>query len=211
MTVLNFIKDRGITEVLHFTTSNGILGILSKKALLSSKRLEQEALLQYILKKNCSFRKDTAWLDYVNLSISKINHEFFRISSEKWHVGVEGIWWCVVSFKPEILAHEGVFFTTTNNIYTSNIRGEGEPSLSKLFEDEVRQYQTKKAYRNEDTPRNLPTCRQAEVLYPKMVSTDYLQKIYVMKGEHKDIIHGQLGIFPHKEVEVVVAPEIFRD
>jgi hypothetical protein len=54
---------------------------------------------------------------------------------------------------------------------------------------------------------NLPTCPQAEVLYPDELSTTYLRTIYVSEPEHADVVSAQLAIFPHEGVRVVVDPD----
>src|SRR5207302_1531029 len=113
-------------------------------------------------------RRDRAWSGHANLSLSRVNPSFFSIS-RKWHE-LENVWWCILSFDPEILTHEGVVFVTTNNIWTGVRRGKGADALEALFAASIYRYATKPpAVRAPECPANYTTCEEAEVLYPQQV------------------------------------------
>lgn len=213
-TVNSVIGRRGIQEILHFTKgSAGLTGILHVEAVQSRYRLERDHRLTYIFEPNAAFRKDTDWLDYVNLSISEINSAFFAASGN-WHKEA-GEWWVILSFDPVIAEHPGVVFTTTNNFYTGVQRAQGPEGLQASFADRIlRWHDWRKgdvvALRRAGTPDHLTTCEQAEILYPKEVSTQFLRRIYVRDGEDKDDTMAQLDVLGHGGVEVVVAPERFN-
>lgn len=209
MTISSIIKNRGLKEILHFTTNEGLLGILHTRFLKSRKRLPEDKQLKYIFKPNAVWRKDTAWLDYINLSISRINAQFFEIASNKWHKARD-IWWCVLSFDPIILTHDGVYFATTNNMYTGVKRGRGAAGLEALFANRIIQWDDRVVIRDSQQPLNLATCPQAEVLYPGELSTTFLKKIYVLMAEHDDEICGQVSGVCHPSIEVVVSPKVFN-
>jgi len=209
MTIEEIVKKRKITEVLHFTTNKGLVGILYKRAVQSRKMLPNDKKLEYIFSPNAAFRKDDNWLDYVNLSISRINHQFFK-SSQKWHKHKD-VWWCMLSFDPEILSHSGVFFATTNNIYTGVHRQKGPNGLVALFENRITRWAGAEITREPNLPTNCPTCYQAEVLYPQELSTKFLRKIYVKEGDHQDEVYAQIGGVAHPNVEVYIKPEIFEE
>jgi hypothetical protein len=160
------------------------------------------------LKLNANRRLDTAWLDYVNLFISHINSALYDISSEKWHPQVR---WRILSFDPIILTHEGVYFTTTNNIYPRVVRGRRGQGLEALFAPRVISRYDSVIRRDLTTPDCCPTCVQAEVLYPQKLSTDYLKKIYVITGEEQDDVYGQISALHHREVAVEINPQAFRE
>lgn len=206
MTIEEVIKSRNIREVLHFTTYLGLVGILDSKFVKSRERLPNDKRLEFILKLNASIRKDTAWLDYVNLSVSKINTTFFDISSGKWHPKV---WWCILSFDPVILTHDGVYFTTTNNIYPRVKRGQGVEALEEMFAQRVISRYDTIITRYPTTPDFCPTCIQAEVLYPGRLSTDFLQRIYVSTGEENDDVYSQISVLRHKDVPISIDPSAF--
>lgn len=207
-TIGEIIANRNIQEILHFTKgSAGLTGILHVKAVQSRKRLERDHRLQYIFEPNAQFRKDTAWLDYVNLSISEINSAFFEASG-RWHKA-EGEWWVILAFDPMILNHTGVYFATTNNFYTSVRRAQKTSGLQALFADQIVRWQNSIIHRGANMPAHLTSCEQAEVLYPGEVSTMFLRRIYVRDGEDQDDTMAQLETLGHNKVEVVVAPQRF--
>lgn len=205
MNIIDTISSRGIKELLHFTTNSGLLGILDSRCLLSRKRLPDNKRLEFILKFNSSYRKDLPWLDYVNLSISRINLNFFG-ASQCWHPDVA---WRILSFDPILMDHAGVVFTTTNNIYPKVERNNGNDGLTAMFKPSVFGSYNSVISRSNDTPPNWPTCPQAEVLYPSVVSTEYLKKIHVRTEEEQDSVYGKINCFPHPQVEVVINKEIF--
>jgi len=210
MTIDDIVIQRKISEILHFTTNEGLLGILYSGAIKSRKRLPQEKQLEYIYKPNAVFRKDSEWLDYINLSISRINYQFFDVSANRWHRN-RNIWWCVLSFDPVILSHHGVYFATTNNMYSGVRRDTGVTGLQALFENRITQWSGKIVKRDSKLPANLPSCPQAEALYPGELATDFLQRVYVSTGEDHDDICGQCAGVSHPEIEVKVLPEVFKE
>ena len=116
--VAAYAAERGITEVLHFTTNNGALGILATGFVLSRDRLAKEQYIEHIYTPNCPSRhKDSDWTDYVNLSISRVNGRMLGISSGRWHA-TQDLWWVVLAFDGSLLAHPDVHFVTTNNTYS---------------------------------------------------------------------------------------------
>lgn len=208
MTIQELIYERSITEILHFTTNKGILGILDSRALKSSDRLKDDQRLEYIFQPNAAVRtKDADWLDYVNLSISRINADFFSASGN-WHKD-KNLWWCVLSFSPEIITHDGVVFTTTNNIYTGVKRSSGVDGFEKMFAPRIVRWVNNIVDRPTSLPINYTTCVQAEVLYPGQVSTEFIQKIYVANEESADELAGQLHVLRHSQVPIQINPNIF--
>jgi len=184
MSITGIISHRGIEEILHFTTDRGVTGILATDYLSCRKLLPQDKYLEYIYKYNCLDRsRDKAWWDYVNLSVTSVNRYLFGISSGKWHSGTDG-WWCVLSFKPEICAHDGVYFTTTNNMYSGVQRKQGTAGLKAMFDPQTTQWSRKIITRQSTTPDNQPTCEQAEVLYPQKLSLEYIRCVYVENDEN---------------------------
>ena len=196
----------GIEDVVHFTTTTGAVGILAKKTVKSRARLPQDQYLEHVYRPNADDRKDTKWLDYVNLSIQRINEWMFDTST-RWHA-TDDVSWVVLSFTPGILAHPGVVFTTTNNIYPACRRAEGLRGFSRMFADEVRgRYD--KLHNRVGKQCCWPTDRQAEVLYPAELSCDHLQRIDVQLEETVDTIHGALGGL-NLNLPVRHAPEVFQ-
>ena len=208
MSIQDVIAGRGITEVFHFTTNKGLLGILDARSLKSRARLKDNQRLEFILNLNTPIVKDPEWEDFANLSISRINSTLYQISSERWHAD-SNVWWCVLAFDPIIMTHEHVTFTTTNNIYPSTKRGQGNEAFERLFAPTVLGRYSTRNIRHDGMPDSYTTCEQAEVLYPGEISTEYLKCIYVSTVEDQDDVRGQLLAVNHPPVEVVVNPRIF--
>lgn len=210
MSVSKIIKDRGIREILHFTTNSGLTGIIHLGVVKTRKSLPEENYLEYILKYNCADRgKDVKWHNYVNLSITSVNLNLFGISKDKWHSGMDG-YWCILAFNPEILTHPNVVFTTTNNIYTGVCRVEGKEGFSKMFAEKVTRWYGNVIVRNSKTPSNQPTCNQAEVLYPGELSLKYLESIYVKDFQNAAAVESLFVLYPDmQEVKCIERPELF--
>lgn len=215
MTIQGIIDQRGLREVLHFTTERGLVGTLASRALKSRYRLPNDQYLQHILHVNAAVRpeanaffdKSDNWLDYVNLSISEINRRYFEVS-ERWHA--EGdVWWAILSFDAVVMTHENIVFATTNNSYDMCVRNSGHDGLNALFAPVI--YRKAPSWRAHRRGRKtaLPTCEQAEVLYPAAVSTDFLRRVYVREEEHQDQVSGWLEEFGLPGVEVVWSPAKF--
>jgi hypothetical protein len=211
MTISSIIKNRGITELLHFTTNNGVVGSLAKGAVLSRHRLPQDQYLEHILRVNAvtrpeeseSFDKSKNWLDYVNLSISEINSRYFGVSN-KWHQSKD-LWWAILAFDSVLMTHSDVVFATTNNSYDQCLRKDGAQGLERLFSDVIRRKSPNWSVSRGGRAPNLPTCEQAEVLYPGAVSCSFLRRIYVQDNMSHDVASGWLAEFGIKDVSVVIS------
>lgn len=206
MTIQEIIATRGISKVLHFTTSNGLLGMLAGKppSLLPRAQVKGQEHLEFIMSLNAPIRKDTAWLNYSSLSIERINKYFFKYSSDIH----PDTFWVILAFSPQILTHPGVYFATTNNIYYDVIREQGSQGLQRLFAPTI-QNRSQTIYRKDTHLPSYPTDIQAEVLYPGPLSLEHLLKIYVKNSESKKLIDAQLMTL-HQQYEVIISPENFN-
>lgn len=213
--VADVIAERGIKEVVHFTTNRGVLGMFAKGAILPRLTLPKEKYLEHVYKPNAEVRKDPAWTGHVSLSISRVNTEFFGVS-RYWHSDTE-TWWAIVSLDPAILCHEDVVFVTTNNIYPARRRGKGADGLRALFDDLVLGYYGHPTNRTADMPRSWTTDVQAEALYPGGISTDHVRRIYVLTDDHADLVASQYDILRSRgdagdlrpELPIDVRPDLF--
>jgi len=209
-------QDRNITEILHFTTNRGIVGVLDSRMLYSRPRVKAESNLQYILRVNSTnrpeenefFDKSENWIDYVNLSISEINRRYFEFS-QGWHLTAD-IWWGILSYDPIIITHEDVYFATTNNSYDYCIRAKGVAGFSNLFAPKIMRKKPNWGVHRLDRKNWLTTCEQAEVLYPQAVSSDYLRRVYVLNETCQDTVRGWLREFGYDNVEVCINPHKFE-
>lgn len=214
MDIVEYTKERKINEILHFTTEMGLTGCAGSKTILSRKALNEDQYLSYIAspvsserkEAQVTFNKDEDWLDYINLSISEINTHYFN-AAKNWFKDKDK-WWCIMSFDPIILTHNGVYFTTTNNIYTSVVRATGITGMKAMFSEKITRWGTNIVTRN-NRPINLTTCEQAEVLYPNPLNMSFLKKVYVQNKEQAASIHGTLRSFGFQSVDVIISPEKF--
>lgn len=207
MNINQIITKRDITEVVHFTTHLGLTGVLATKALKCKDQLKQEQYLSHILKINTQKELDPGWSGHVHLSLTRINSRLYGISSGKWHPDAR---WRILAFDAEIITHPEVHFVTTNNAYWQHLkRGKGAAALEALFADKVEGLCGAIQQRGKKHPSNVPTCEQAEVLYPSAISTDYLRRIYVKTPDDENEVAAQLYATGHKKIEVVADPKKF--
>ncbi len=209
ISISDLVVSRGITEILHFTTNTGFLGMLSKGQVLPNSKLHKEDTLAFIFQQNSQSRreKDPKWLDYINLSVSKLNHEFFGYS--QYIHRNKDMYWIILSFSPEIMSHQGVYFATTNNIYPSCKRGQDAEGFEEMFKNPVEGLRQRDIYRGSSHLPSWTTCEQAEVLYPDKLSFEYLNRIYVCDEETKPCVNAQMMLYNHS-IETVVAPSVFN-
>ncbi|SBS62864.1 DarT ssDNA thymidine ADP-ribosyltransferase family protein [Vibrio atlanticus] len=210
MTVDKVVSERGITEVLHFTTNYGLVGIFSLNKLVSRDQLHKEQILEHITKYNSKYRSDPQWTSYVNLSISRINSSFFDYS-QSWH-REEYDFWVILAFDSEILTHEKVVFTTTNNIYRNEcVRGQGIVGLNKLFDTQVVGKRGRTKGREASLPKSWTTCEEAEVLYPNDIALKYLTKLYVRDENTFALVNAALSFDESlKDVKIEVNDNKFK-
>lgn len=197
---------RDIREILHFTTDKGVMGALKKHALLSRRGVGSDPELEFIFLKVWP-EKVPEWAYHISLSITRINRGLYT----KAERNLPDRWWAVLSFAPEIVDHEGVYFVTTNNSYDGVCRrAPGVDGLEDLFSQSVPWgYQGSVKRRYQGMADNLTTDIQAEVLYPTAISMDYLQRIYVQNSDHRRLIKAWCSAFDVDEPTVEVKPERF--
>ena len=200
-------RERGITEILHFTTDKGVLGSLRKGQLLSRKQVEDDPDLAFIFLGVWPV-KVPEWVDHISLSLSQINRELF----ERAEQNLPDRWWAVMSFDVAILDEPDVWFTTTNNSYTEVCRrGQSIEGFEDMFAEHVPWgYYGSVVHRRADYPDNLPTHRQAEVLFPEAIDLEHLLRIYVELPEQRRMIKAWCSAFDRSEPTIEVQPEIFR-
>ena len=213
-TISEIIDSRGIERIVHFTTNLGALGVLATKSLKARARLRDNELLNNIAKLNAKDRsRDAKWHDFVNLSITNINTSFFGAST--WAHRDKDYWWCILAFESTILTHAGVWFATTNNMYSGVVQKQGAEGLNDLFSPTITQWHSYKehrvATRLDGFSANQTTCLQSEVLYPGEISTRYLRAIYVKDYERADELSGQIAAVAHPPVTIEIRPDLFQN
>lgn len=183
MSIQAFIKERGILEVVHFTTHSGIVGILDSGSLIPNSELKKEKRLEFIMTLNTEYRKDPQFASYNSVSITEPNRQFFGYSRRRQ---VEDFWWCVLALSPTIMEHPNVLFCTGNNTWPRTIRKPGLSGLNALFDARVPGRYDTWVDRPRSRPQNVPTSLEAEFLYPGRISLDFLLRVYFEKQDHAD-------------------------
>lgn len=206
-------RERGVTELLHFTSHPGLIGILASGKVQSRDNLRADEYLEEIMLLNSPSRaRDAAWTGYVKLSVSRVNSRFMG-SSRGWHAH-EGVWWACLSFDVGILDHEGVWFSTTNNAYEVTERATGIEGFEAMFGPKVA-WGTYGSVcrRTPSTPDHFTTDPQAEVLYPGAVDLSHLRAIYVPEEERTDDVAAYLaGLYAPDSLQAVPClyrPDVF--
>jgi hypothetical protein len=197
--------ERGVTEIVHFTTDKGVLGSLRKEHLLSRARVSDDPDLAFIFNAVWPV-KLPEWVDYISLSVTSINRELFNRAERN----LPGRWWAVMSFEIEILDDPGVVFTTTNNAYDDVCRRqEGVDGFADMFSERVPWgYYGSVQHRATCLPAQ-PTHRQAEVLYPGEISLEHLQSVYVRDSEQRRMIRAWCSAFDREPPEIEIRPDVF--
>jgi hypothetical protein len=209
MSIQKIISERGIEEVLHFTTNYGLVGMFSLNKLVSRDQLSKEQALEHITMYNSRYRSDPQWTSFVNLSISRINSSFFGFS-QNWH-HEEYDFWVILAFDADILTHENVVFTTTNNIYKKEcIRGKGTPGLTKLFDNQVISKLGQIKPRLSSLPHSWTTCEEAEVLYPDVIDLKHLTKLYVRDENTYALARAALSFNEALDITIEVNENKFK-
>lgn len=206
MTIKEIIERRKIEEIVHFTTNRGLTGIIHSEALSARSIVKDDRNLEYILSLNTEVRKDPHWEGYVNLSISGVNSSFFGYS--QYSIKSKADWWCVLSFTPSILEHDGVIFATGNNTWPDTKRRSGPEGLEALFASRIPGRYKSTVFRSESQADCQPTCDQAEVLYPGRVMLEHLKCIYVESHEVEDQVLGMLDALD-RQFNVIVSKKFF--
>lgn len=203
--VVDAAKERDITSLVHFTTVDGLKGILASDAVKSRRDLPEDAAVKYVYEPNAvSRRLDRLWHDYINLSVTAINLRMFNFSARE-HPDVE---WVILEFGPEILGDRGVVFCTTNNIYPAARRGRGLPGFKQLFAPTMAGRYGYPVNRG-DRPSNKTTDPQAEVLYPFELALVHLHTVTVLDDDTEDAVDAALCHFRYAP-RIKKNPEAFR-
>ena len=184
--IMEFVKCRGITRLVHFTPFLNLCGMFNRGGIWPRAKLEDynkenpdEDMMAYI-NWNDKLRLDGR-NDCINLSIQRINSFLFARFKDFPY----GKPWCILEINPVCLVHNGVVFTTANAASTwvrHNGTQPGIAGLQKLYGDKISDGK-RMHIRTSDTPINCPTSRQAEVLYPMEIGIELINGLVFETNE----------------------------
>ena len=170
--IKTIIKDREITELIHFTSTRGLEGIYRAKHILSRFELENSDFVddnEILFNSNDAFRMEGK--KYINLSVSYPNKSLFnRFKHRKESDPTIG--WCILKLNPNVLLDDSLkcFFSVTNaaNSAAKNdygIKSDAE-SFKRMFNDTVvvKNSYGSKTYNRLGLKKNQTTDNQAEIL-----------------------------------------------
>jgi hypothetical protein len=118
----------------------------------------------------------------------------------------------VLSFDVSILDDDGVWFTTTNNVYEAVCRrGLGREGFDDMFARCVPWgYLGSEKRRTAATPSHWTTDRAAEVLYPGELPLDRLNRIYVPGAQHRRLVNAWCTSYGREELPTEVDVAVFE-
>lgn len=184
--IFDFIQSRGITRLVHFTPFLNLCGIFNLGGIWPRERIREyaqenpeEHLMDYI-KWNDKLRLDKRE-DCINLSIQRINSFLFKRFKEF----PEGKPWCILEIDPVCMQGIGVSFTVANAASTWVKRcgtKKGISGLIELYADCINDGKRVERRVN-NIPMNCPTSRQAEVLYPGVISISLIKGLVFESDE----------------------------
>lgn len=190
--ISDFIQERNITSLYHFTKADNLYSIL-RNGLLSRKTLDEkeiaylyndEARLEGKLQANC-------------LSISFPNYKMFYKYRDQSRCDE----WCVIELNPRVLYEKECLFcienaASNNENMRSDEEKKGIDGLKKLFynEDYRRQINLKP---------NFTTNPQAEVLVLEDIGIEYIETIYFRENPVK------FPFYDYKEYKFLVWKYLF--
>lgn len=174
MELKNFLKERRINYLVHFTDERNINSI-KENGILSIKQLNKRQA-SYV--SNDENRNDNKH-DYISLSVSGINqpvYKTFRYVKQTLEHGVAVVIDADMLYK-EIGTHR--IYCSTNAATTVSHKGDSFDSLKAMF-GEVVEYSTSAGGKKEVSRRDKnrfasePTDTQAEILWSKRVPQEYI-------------------------------------
>ncbi len=207
--IRDFVNERGITRIVHFTPFPGLVGILSLGKVLSRRAMESfsytnpDSKFVSLFGYNDPERHDMK-LNCINMSIEHINADLFWAFKERDHCKEP---WCILEFDPGCLQTKGTRFSISNaasRFVRDYGTGTGIDSLKTLFYKDIhqatflpermlsafipelkRRYQKLALERPDGFPDNWTTDEQAEVLIPNELSVEHLRGIVFRSEEDK--------------------------
>ena len=167
MGIKEFIQERGIVSLYHFTFIDNLDSIL-KYGLLSRDKLDENGIMyEYNDQQRLEERADA-----ICVSISFPNYKMFY----KCRIERTDKKWCVIELNPRVLYEKKCLFCVTNaasksETNKSDVEKQGIHALQRMFEPEPFDSEIK-------IDKKYPYNPQAEVLVVDDIEVEYIQGIY---------------------------------
>ena len=185
-----YISERGIECLVHFTATKNLYSILEHGKLMSRAKLESLDIEQFDILDYAQFTDAVRYDDtnYINLSISSTNSFLFSKFQERTKEDFT-ITWCVLKINPIYLYQADTLFSVTNAASSSakrqfGISGDLE-KLKLLFNSELKinTFNGVRPLSRRNLPLKYPTDVQAEVLVKDEIYSDYITEICFRNNE----------------------------
>ena len=185
-----FIFERGIECLVHFTATKNLYSILEHGKLMSRAKLESLDIEQFDILDYAQFTDAVRYDDtnYINLSISSTNSFLFSKFQERTKEDFT-ITWCVLKISPIYLYQIDTVFSVTNAASSAakrqyGISGDFE-KLKQLFASELRinTFNGVRPLSRRNLPSKYPTDVQAEVLVKDEINSEYITEICFRNNE----------------------------
>ncbi|TAE56750.1 MAG: DUF4433 domain-containing protein [Nostocales cyanobacterium] len=188
--IKNFVQERGIEYLVHFTSVENLYGICREGGILSVTKLREL---------NCLYNQiDPQRLD------GKLNHICCSINYYNflyhYHVSSKSLCWVLLHISPEYIWKENTLFCKFNAATNCGAHiGRGVNRLKSLFDDQVNNSN------RIGKPDQQPTCVQAEVMICESISLEDVIRIIVKNS--KDVQKVRDAGW---ESEIEIRPDLFQ-
>lgn len=209
-----FIFERGIEFLVHFTATKNLYSILEHGKLMSRAKLESLDIEQFDILDYAQFTDAVRYDDtnYINLSISSTNSFLFSKFQERTKDDFT-ILWCVLKIDPIYLYQTDTLFSVTNATSSSakrqfGISGDLE-KLKQLFNSELKinTFNGVRHLSRENLHLKYPTDVQAEVLVKDEIHSNYITEICFRNNE--ELAQAKAAMTSFDTSNFVVDTEIF--
>lgn len=185
-----FIQDRGIDCLIHFTPTKNLYSILENKKIMSREMLESLDIEQFDILDYAQFTDNIRYDDksYINLSIAFPNTFLFNRFRERTKDNPT-ITWCVLKINPIYLYVDGTLFSVTNAASSSSKNQFGISDdlekLKMLFADEliINAFNGPRRVVRNNLDSKYPTDIQAEVLVKDEISMEHIDQVCFLTEE----------------------------
>lgn len=209
-----FIQEREIDCLIHFTPTKNLYSILEHKNLMSRAKLESLDIEQFDILDYVQFTDEIRYDDknYINLSISFPNTFLFSKFQARTKDDLT-IRWCVLKINPIYLYAQDTFFSVTNAASSAakrqyGISGDIE-KLKMLYSNELRinTFNGTRPLTRQNLHSKYPTDVQAEVLVKDEISIDFVNEICFSNED--DLAEAKAAMFNFDTSKFVVDSSVF--
>jgi hypothetical protein len=209
------ISERNISELIHFTPTKNLYGIMEMGEIMSRARLEELDVEHFDILDYIEFNDEIRYDDknYINLSISSPNTFLFSKFRDKTKDDPT-IVWCVLKIETKYIYEYDTLFSVTNaasNAAKKQFGISGNIEMFKqLFANELifKTYRGNRKIKRGKIKDKYPTDVQAEILVKSSIPISSIKKVCFLNNEELAMTKAALDNF--NTDNFIVEPEIFN-